>query len=138
MTQATLDWEYQQEVEEACAHRLELERRFSVPGCPWGCDGSGWRELLDHEEPGDKEFDTWWRGGWWTPCECNVTRTWRDGEWQVKVVRPLEDACHICGQPFVPAESGQALCPACAKAEREEWEAERENRLDHIMALAMA
>jgi len=26
---------------EDAANRLADERRFAVPGCPWGCDGSG-------------------------------------------------------------------------------------------------
>jgi len=44
MTTAILDYEHQQILEEAQAHRLAAERRFHVPGCPWGCE-EGWHEI---------------------------------------------------------------------------------------------
>jgi hypothetical protein len=40
-----LDYEHQELIEEAQARRLAAERRHAVPGCPWGCDGSGWHEI---------------------------------------------------------------------------------------------
>lgn len=53
--------------------------------CQYGCDGSGWHELLDHEEPGDREFDIYWQGGWWTVCRCNLMSTDRHDQQPVSV-----------------------------------------------------
>ena len=80
--------------EELEAKRLEAERRFSPPpgDCPWGCDGSGWRQVTPegasilqdvwHKLWPDVPYpETLTRPGaldvvcgdqWWTPCECNV------------------------------------------------------------------
>lgn len=69
--------------EEERIARLEAERRFSPPPgcCPWGCDGSGWKELSCfgdvQPEPG---YDIFWEGQWWTPCECNLASTHLNGE----------------------------------------------------------
>lgn len=43
-----IDHEHQLILEEDQAHRLANERRFAMPGCPWGCD-NGWHEILFSE-----------------------------------------------------------------------------------------
>ena len=43
-----LDHEYQMILEEDQSRRLAAERRFAVPGCPWGC-WDGWHEIALHE-----------------------------------------------------------------------------------------
>jgi len=43
-----LEHEHQEIVFEAEAIRLAAERRFRVPGCPWGCD-QGWHEIVFSE-----------------------------------------------------------------------------------------
>ena len=67
--------------------RLEWERRFSPPPgeCPWGCDGSGWRELSRFGEDVQPEpgYDIFWEATWWTPCACNLASTHVKGERRV-------------------------------------------------------
>jgi len=43
-----LDREHQMILEEDAARRLAAERRFYVPGCPWGCE-DGWHEIVFSE-----------------------------------------------------------------------------------------
>jgi len=40
-----IEHEHQEIILETEAYRLAAERRFRVPGCPWGCDGSGFHEI---------------------------------------------------------------------------------------------
>jgi len=43
-----LDHEHQMILEEDQARRLDAERRFHVPGCPWGCE-DGFHEIAFSE-----------------------------------------------------------------------------------------
>lgn len=53
-------------------HRLDLERRFHVPGCPWGCDGSGWLPVHEDEDQTPRPLEVMADGVLYTPCECNM------------------------------------------------------------------
>lgn len=73
-----LDHEHRQILEEDAARRLAAERRYAVPGCPWGCDGSGWREIalseygpLDAIPANDPAVIVFPHGLIVFPCECN-------------------------------------------------------------------
>lgn len=55
MSNTPLDADYEDLEQARQDHLLEMERRFSTGGCPWGCDGSGWREVEEGL----------------TACECN-------------------------------------------------------------------
>lgn len=49
---------------------LILERRFSVPGCPWQCD-NGWR-MVEDEDQTPRSLEVVVDGVLYTPCECNM------------------------------------------------------------------
>jgi hypothetical protein len=80
--------------EETQASRLAAEARFSPPPgfCYWGCGAAdlernpswGWHELYDGEQPDG--LCIFWRGAWWSPCECNLGGRWRNGERTVYVL----------------------------------------------------
>jgi len=80
-----LDHEHQTILEEVRAARLAAERRFRVPGCPWGCDGSGWRLVEDDQDQETHFLDVIAHGQLWTPCECNSRLVLRDGRYQTEV-----------------------------------------------------
>lgn len=73
-----LDHEHQMIIEEDCARRLEMERRFAVPGCPWDC-WDGWHEIAFYEfDPLDPipmpPAIVLPHGLILIACECNSTR----------------------------------------------------------------
>jgi len=81
-----LEYEHYLEIlKENAARRLAAERRFRVPGCPWGCDGSGWRLVEDDEDQEPHFLDVIVHGQLWTPCECNSRLVLRDGRYQTEV-----------------------------------------------------
>jgi len=45
---AILDHKHQEILEEIQTHHLDAERRFHIPGCPWGCE-DGFHEIALHE-----------------------------------------------------------------------------------------
>jgi len=80
-----LEHEHQKIIFGAEVARLTAERRFHVPGCPWGCDGSGWRMVEDDEDQEPHFLDVIAHGQLWTPCECNSRLVLRDGRYQTEV-----------------------------------------------------
>jgi len=61
-------------VKECRLRRLAWERRFALPesACPYGCDGSGWREVEDDEDQEPRFLEVVFGGRLYTPCECNM------------------------------------------------------------------
>jgi len=72
-----LDYEHKEFLEEDAARRLAAERRFHVPGCPWGCE-DGFHEIalseygpLDAIPENDPAVVVYPHGLILFACECN-------------------------------------------------------------------
>ena len=73
-----------------CEERREAwERCYSLPesACPYGCDGSGWREVEDGGEP--LPFEVVIDGNLYTFCQCNGQLVLVDGHYEPRPVRSL-------------------------------------------------
>lgn len=80
MSLTILDHEHRQILEEDYIHRLQNERRFSMPGCPWDCE-DGWHEIalsefgpLDLIPLPSPQVIALPHGLILVACECNSTR----------------------------------------------------------------
>ena len=76
-----------------CEERREAwERCYSPPesACPYGCDGSGWREVEGDEDqeprPGEVVVDD----KRYTFCQCNGKLALVDGHYVAVPVRPFQ------------------------------------------------
>lgn len=92
MSLTHVEAEYADLLEYEAAQLLEKERRFGVPGCPYGC-WNGWHEIALHELgpwdhiPSDKEI-LFPHGLIITPCGCNCRLVWRNGRYESQIIRP--------------------------------------------------
>lgn len=65
-----IEMEHADLLEYEATQRLESERRFSIPGCPWQCR-NGWR-VVEEENQTPRPLEIVVDGILYTPCECNM------------------------------------------------------------------
>lgn len=88
-----LNLERRQIREECEERRRGWEVRFGPrSGCPWGCDGSGWREVAFDEMLFDHPaFATVLPHGLLLfPCECNSKLVRVDNRYESSPIRPFD------------------------------------------------
>lgn len=72
----TLWWQHCEIIRECEERRRGWEARYgSRHGCPYGCNGSGWRPVEDDEDQEPRFLEVIYDGKLWTPCQCNMRGT---------------------------------------------------------------